>query len=204
MHSKCNALKSSQTIPTTTTLSVEKLSSVNPIPGAWEVRDHCSRSSMWRLQWAHTALEIVGKVLGICLSAWEQSLISISFSKGSFDQNIYKSLFDQSFYKASMIFEWLAGEMPTTWGNQTSSGHPKGICIYGTLWIQKQSGKCHKKSPPRKCFFLQSPVSFPSQLKLDFASAPTSTATPEAGPQPVEDLEMPLGLRDMAALSVCD
>ena len=62
--------------------------------------------------------------------------------------------------------------MPTAWGNQTSSGHPKGIRIYGTLWIKKQSGKCHKKFPPRKCFFLQSPVSFPSKSKLDFASAP--------------------------------
>ena len=179
MHSKCKALKSSQTIPTTTTLSVEKLFSMKPIPGTWEVRDHRPRSSMWRLQWTHTPLEIVGKVLGICLSAWEQSLIAINFSKGSYDQNIYRSLFDQSFYKASTIFEWLGGEMPTAWGNQTSSGHPKGIRISGTFWIQKQSGKCHKKFPPRKCFFLQSPVSFPSQSKLNFASAPTSTATPE-------------------------
>lgn len=134
---------------------------------------------MWRLKWVLIALESVGRVLCICLFLGEKSLISINFSKGSFDQNIYRSLinFLQGIYGIGMA-DWgnahslrASNQLSPSWGNPD-------------LWdfLDKEAIRevpPKSESTPRKCFFLQSPVSFQSQPKLHFASTPPQpTVTP--------------------------
>lgn len=100
--------------------------------------------------------------------------------------------------------------MLTAWGNQSSPGHPEE----SDIWIRKQSGTCHQKKkkkinpPQRNTSSCNHHFTSLPQPKLNFAASLPSPSnlhslTWDSGRQPVEDLETPLELRDLAALSGC-